>query len=364
MLVSPHFAPSSSLPCSAARGPLDLDRHTRHKSTSPDRYDAHAPVSSHRDYSPDSKEPKRSRYPRQDPAAPHTRSRYPESYTEGGRSKHADPYPEHLLPSRGKRGDRYPIYEPTETGRSRGSWEEETERAVRRKERPARPPPPQSPTERDKVRDRDRKKDRQHYQDRGRDLEWEKDLGKVHRRDREQHPRRARDGGRDRESSRDRGQSWDRHREKDRQRQKDRERARTRSRERHLEDPGYSRDWLREGRASWDEGEDVERERRARGQQRIPSGSEDVFEEPGSNEGRGDAREYGDTRQGEGPGRKRCHTHSTEETGTTASLSPGSAGVFVWCAGVAFCCGSLRWWVNLTSITNVVSASLLSWGQR
>lgn len=319
-------------------------------------------MSSHRDYSPDSKEPKRSRYPRQDPAAPHTRSRYPEHYTEGGRSRHADPYPEHLLPSRGKRGDRYPIYEPTETGRSRGSWEEETERAVRRKERPARPPPPQSPAERHTVRDRDGKKDKQQYRDSSRDLEWERDLGKEHRGDREQDPRRVRDGGRNRERSRDRGQSWDRQWEKERQRQKGR--ARTRSRERHLEDPGHSRDWLREGRASWeDEREDGETERRARGQQRIPSSSEDVFEEPGSSEGRGDAREHGGTRQGEGPSRKRCHTHSIEETGTTMSPAVGSAGVLVWCAGVAFCCGSLRWWVNLTSsITNV--ESLFSWGWR
>lgn len=333
-----------------------MDKPTRHQSTSPDRHDAYAPVGSHRDNSPNynSKEPKRSRYPRQDPAAPHSRSRYPEHYlvAEGGRSRHADPYPDHLLPSRGKRGDRYPNYEPTETGRAKGSWEEETERVVRRKERPARPPPPQSPIERDKAWDRERMKDRQHNQDKGRDLERERRLGKEQRREREQDIRRARTGGRDRERSRDRGQSWDRHRERDRQRQKDkdRERVRTKSRERELEEePGYSRDWLREGRASWEEeGDDGERERRARGRQHIHSGSEEVFEELRKDEGRGDTRELRDTQKGEGPSRKRCHTHPNEETGTTVSPSLGSAGVFVWCAGVAFCCGNLRWWVDLT----------------
>ncbi|XP_029286079.1 coiled-coil domain-containing protein 50 isoform X2 [Cottoperca gobio] len=90
----------------AARRPLDLDKHTNHKSSSPGRNDAYAPVSSHRDYSPDysSIETKRSRYPRQDPAAPHSRSRHPEHYlvAEGGRSRHADTYPEHLLHSKGR----------------------------------------------------------------------------------------------------------------------------------------------------------------------------------------------------------------------------------------------------------------------
>lgn len=257
---------------------------------------------------------------------------------EGGRSRHADPYPEHLLPSRGKHGDRYPDYEPTETGRARGPRGEDTERVVRRKERPARPPAPQSPIERDKAwdRERDRKRDR----DRGRDVEWERHMGKDQRRDRERDLRLARAGGRDRERSRDRGQSGDRHRERDRQRQKnkDRQQARTRSRERGLEEePGHSRDWPREDRASWEEeGDDGERERRARGRQRVHSGPEEVFDELRSIEGRGDTREFWDPRQGEGPGRERSHTYPNGETGTTLRPPLGSAGVFVWCAGVAF----------------------------
>ncbi|XP_071344010.1 coiled-coil domain-containing protein 50 isoform X1 [Trachinotus anak] len=318
----------------AARRPLDLDKHTRHKSTSPGPYDTYAPVSSHRDHSPDysSTEPKRSRYPRQEPAAPHSRSRYPEHYlvAEGGRSRHADPYPEHLLPSRGKHGDRYPEYEPTETSRAMGLGGEDTERVVRRKERPARPPPPHIPIERDKAWDRER--DRQRDRDRGRDLEWEKYMGKDHRRDREQDLRGARAGGRDRERSKDRGHTGDRHRERDRQRQrdKDRPRTRTRSRERGLDEDyleqGHSRDWSREGKASWveEEDDDGERERKARCRQRVHSAYEDVFDEPRSNEGREGTREFWDPRQGEGPGRERIHTHPNGETGRIVHRGSGA----------------------------------------
>lgn len=324
----------------AARKPLDLDKHTHNKSSSnsPGRYDAYAPVSSRGDYSPDysSTEPKRSRYPKQDPAAPHSRSRYPEHYlvAEGGRSRHADPYPEHLLPSRGKHGDRYPNYEATETGRARGPQGDDTERVVRRKERPARPPQPQIPIERDKAGDRE--KDRKQDRDRGRELEMERQMGKNQRRDREQDLRGARAGGRDRERSRDRAQSRDRHRAGDRQRQKDGQRARTRSRERGL-DEDFSERMAREGRVSWEEEEDdCERERRARGRQRVYSSPEEVFDEHRSDEGRGDTREYWDPQQGEGPSRERSHTHPNGETGTTLSPPLGSAGVFVWCAGAAF----------------------------
>ncbi|XP_040895816.1 coiled-coil domain-containing protein 50 isoform X2 [Toxotes jaculatrix] len=315
----------------AARRPLDLDKHARHKSASPSPYDACAPVSSHRDYSPDysSTEPKRSRYPRQDPAAPHSRSRYPEHYqlAEGGRSRHADPYPEHLLPSRGKHGDRYPEYEPTETGRARGSEGEDTQRVVRRKERPARPPPPQNPVERDKAWDRER--DRQRDRDRARDLEWEKHMRKDQRRGRDQDLRGARAAGRDREGSRDRVQSADRQRERDRQRQKDKDRPRmrTRSRERELDDDyleqGHSR--LRDGIASWVEEEDVdERERSAKGRQRVHSGPDEVFDEPRSNEGRGGTREFRDPRQGEGPGREHIHSFPNGETGRIVHRGSGA----------------------------------------
>lgn len=326
-LASTLNSPSSPHP--AARGPLNLDKHTHHKSASPDRYDAHSSVSPHRDYSPDYnlKEPKRSRHPRQDPVSPRCHSGYPDHslVAEGGRSRHADPYPEHLLPSKGKSGDRYQNYEPTETGRARASWEEETERVVRRKERPARPPPPQSPVERHGG-ERERKKDRQHREHRGRDVEWERHLGREQRRDRDH-----REGAREKEWERDRGQSWDRDRDRDRQRHKDRERMRTRSRDRGLdEERGYGRDWQRGGRGSWEEnGDDGGRERRARGRHRVQSGPDDVFEELRNDEERQDDREHWDIREGESPIRKHFDTHLTEETGTTESPSLGSAGVFV-----------------------------------
>ncbi|KAM7012297.1 coiled-coil domain-containing protein 50 [Tautogolabrus adspersus] len=296
----------------AARKPLDLDKHSRHKS--PDQYDEYAPVSSHRDFSPDysSTEPKRSRYPRQDPAAPHSRSKYPEHYlgAEGGRSRHADPYPEHLLPSRGKHGDKYPDYKPIETGR---------ERVVRGKERPARPPPPESLIERDKAWDRER--DRNREKDRGRDVEREGYRGKDHRKDREQDFRSER---RDQERSRDRGHSGDgqREREREKQRQKDRDRrARTRSMERGLEkDPGHSVDRHKNGRASWEEeGDDAERERRAMGRLRVHSGPEEVFDDL-----RGNTRELWDPDLGEGPGRERSNTHPSGETGRIVHKGSGA----------------------------------------
>ncbi|XP_060889590.1 coiled-coil domain-containing protein 50 isoform X1 [Labrus mixtus] len=287
----------------AARRPLDLDKHSRHKS--PVQHDAYAPVSSHRDFSPDysSTEPKRSRYPRQDPAAPHSRSKYPEHYVgaEGGRSRHADPYPEHLLPSWGKHGDKYTYHEPIETGR---------ERVVRGKERPARPPQPQSLIERDKAWDRER--DRNREKDRGRDIERERERhrGKDHRNDREQDFRSER---RDQERSRDREHSGDGKREREKQRHKDRDRqARTRSMERGLEkDPGHRGDWLKDGRASWEEeGDDAERERRGRGRLRVHSGPEEGFDELRDN-----TRELLDPDLGEEPGRERSNTHPSGETG-------------------------------------------------
>ncbi|XP_068447407.1 coiled-coil domain-containing protein 50 isoform X1 [Clinocottus analis] len=317
----------------AARRPLDLDKPTRLKSTSPNRYDAYAPLSPHhRDCSPDysSIEPKRSRHPKQDPAAPNSRSRYPEHHlvAEGGRSRHAEPYQEHLLPSRGKHGDRHPDYEPTETGKSRGPWRDNTDRAVRRKDRPARPPPPQSPKERDKAWDR------KHDRDRGRDLEWERHMEKEQRRDREPDLRGERARGNDGERSRERGLSGDRQRERDRQKQKDkdRQRARTRSRERGLEEePGHSRDGPREGRASWEEGGgDGETEGRARGRQPIHSGPEEVFDELEAHGG--------------------VHSHPNGETGTALSpLLCSEGGVCVVCWSLFFCFGNLRWWVDLTN---------------
>uniref|UniRef100_A0A668AX68 Coiled-coil domain-containing protein n=1 Tax=Myripristis murdjan TaxID=586833 RepID=A0A668AX68_9TELE len=321
----------------AARQPLDLDKSRRYHSSSPGRHNAHTRGSSSRDYSPDysSSEPKRSRYPRQDPAAPHSHSRYPEHYlvAEGGHSRHADPYPEHLVPSRGKHGDRYPDYQPPEISRTRGQKGEYGERVVRRKERPARPPPPHSPIERDKALDRerdnkqrDRERNRHQDRERGREQEWDRDPGKDHRRDRE----REREGVRDRERSRDRALSGDRHRETDRQRHKDRDkhRARTRSRERGLEEHlepvlGHSRDWLREDRVSWEQ-EDDDNEMERRGRQRVHSGLGEVFEEHRNDDVRGETRELWDPWQREGPGRERSHTHPIKETGRIVHRGGGT----------------------------------------
>lgn len=262
---------------------------------------------------------------------------------EGGGSRHADPYADHLLHSRGKY-DRYPDYEPTETGRSRGPRGEYTDRVVRRKERPATPPTPHSPIERDKAWDRE--KARQYDRDMG---DWERQLEKDQRRDMDL--RKVRAGGRDGERSRDGGQSGDRHRERDRPRQKDKDRRlRTRSRDRELEEePEHSKDWLKKDRPSWEEEvDDDERERRARARQRVPSDPDEVFELT-SNEVRGGGKELWDTRQGEGSNRKRSHTHPSKETGT--ALAPlWALGTFVWCAGVVLSFHGNLWWRVLLTL--------------
>lgn len=366
--VTPSATSSYAPLCPAAREPLDLDKPNHHASGSdshsPVRYnDPYTPGGAQRDRSPEysSSEPKINRHPRQDPGAPHSRSRYPEHHlvAEGGSSRQADPYPEHLLPPRGKHGDRYPEHQPTETGRARGQRGEEAERAVRRKEKPARPPQPQSPIERDKGRHKERdywerdlgreknrrrdgERDRHQDRDRGRDLGWGRDGERERRRDGEREPRQ------DKERDRDGQLSSDRHRERDRQRERDKDghRTRTRSRERGLEkdsEPvsGHSRDRPREDRVSWEEGQEGDDddggERERRGRQRVHSGPGEVFEEHWSEEGRGERKEPGDPHHWVGPGRERSHTHPPTETGTTPSPTTGPRGlvwVCVWCWGV------------------------------
>lgn len=305
-----------------------MDKDTRHN----------APTSYHSEYCPNynSVEAKRSRHPKQDPASPHSRTaKYADNYlgVEGVPSRHADLYPDNLQHSIGRHGDRYADYEPIDFGRARSPRMEDADSVVRRKERPARPPPPsQIVIERGRDTHRDR--------DRGRDREWESSIGKDQRREGE--PGR----GRHRERSLDKALSWDRLRERDRQRQKDRQHARTRSSEREIEDdylePGQRRNEPRVAMASWDGGEeDGEREKSAKGRQRVHSGPDEVFEEHRSSKGRADTKEVLHPRQEEGPGRQRSHAYATEETGTTLSPRPGHAGVFVWCAGLLFRCGGL-----------------------
>ncbi|XP_041861424.1 coiled-coil domain-containing protein 50 isoform X1 [Melanotaenia boesemani] len=251
--------------------------------------------------------PKKSRYPKLDSVAPHSRSRYPEHHvvTEGGRSRHADPYPEHL--SRGKHGDRNPEYESAHTDRARDQRGRDTDRVVRRKERPARPPPPQSPIERDKAWDRERQRQ-------GRDWDWERQVRKDQRRDREQDLRLPGDW----EKSRDRGHSGDRYGERDKRRQKDKQRARARSRDRGLDEDfletKQSRDWPMDSRATWDK-EDNDSKRRAGSRQRSHSSPNKAFDEFKSDEGHRNSREFWDPQQGEGPEIEHSHSHPNKETG-------------------------------------------------
>ncbi|XP_029004675.1 coiled-coil domain-containing protein 50 isoform X2 [Betta splendens] len=261
----------------AKRRPLDLDKDTRRTT----------PTSYHREYSPNynSIEAKRSRHPKQDPASPRGRSKYADNClgVEEVRSRHADPSPNNLHHSRSRHGDRYPEYEPTELGRARSPRGEDEDSVVKRRERPARPPPPaQFATERGRDTHRDR--------DRGRDRERESHTGEDQRREGEA------GRGRYRERSQDKALSQDRLQERDRQRQKDRQRARTRSSERDLEENYLELGHRKNGKVamtSWDgEEDDGEREKSARGRQRVHSGPDEVFEEHRSSKGRADTRDY------------------------------------------------------------------------
>ncbi|XP_077439789.1 coiled-coil domain-containing protein 50 isoform X2 [Vanacampus margaritifer] len=295
----------------AVRQPLDLDKPTRHTSSSPD--DVHSPVSIQRDHSPDynSVEPKRSRQPKQDPAAPHSRSRYPEHFpvAEGGRGRHADPFSDQVLSHKGRRGDRYADYEPAESRRARDITGEDPDRAARRKERP--PYSLMSPKERDWERDGDRRYDR----DGGREVDQDHHLRKHQRSDREQDMRTAR-GGRDRERSRDQGHGddWPEVRDKQTHKGKDGQRTRARSRERALDEDVVEPRGDRMSRE--EEDDDPERTRRARGRQQVQSGPDDVFEDLRNNKGRGDSRELW-----EASGKR---TPSSGETGRLVHKESGS----------------------------------------
>ncbi|XP_061594328.1 coiled-coil domain-containing protein 50 isoform X2 [Cololabis saira] len=312
----------------AAR-PLDVDKHSHKKSSSPDRYDAYAPSRPRRNNSPEyySTEPKRTRYPKVDSVAPHSHSRYPEHslVAEGGRSRLADPYPEHLLPSRGKQGDRYPEYEPAHTdGDKDPGGSRDTERVVRRKERPARPPPPQTLKDRDNGYDRGRHK---YDRDGAREQEWERHLAKDHRRGREQDLRHARD----REKSREREYTGPRHAERDgdrrRQKERDGQRARTRSRERRLEEdpfgPEHRGDGPRERSSTWEENE-YDGQRKDGSRQRVRSNTYEVSDNFKKDEVRGNNGELWEHRHGEGHGRERSHSQPNRETGRIVHKGSGA----------------------------------------
>lgn len=188
---------------------------------------------------------------------------------------------------------------------------------IRRKERPARPPPPHTTLE----RDRDREKDRYRH-DRDRDYKMERHVEKEYTRGRERDPRQRRE----REKSRDRITSDDLQRDGDRTRLKERQRARSRERVLDLDalEPPSGRDRLRENRGSWEEEEDGGG-RRARSRQRIHSSPVEVFDPLINGEARGGSREMWDVQQVEAPGRERSHSHPSRETGHAVHKGSGSA---------------------------------------
>ncbi|XP_024135158.1 coiled-coil domain-containing protein 50 isoform X1 [Oryzias melastigma] len=288
---------------------LDVDKCIRQKSRSPDPYGAHSSVRSGRDFSPEyySTEPKRSRYPRQDSAAPQTQLKNMEYYsmTEGGRSRHADTYPEHLLPSRSRHGDRNPVYEHAHTQRAKTYGGAESDGAVRKKEKPERPPPPQNLVERDKTVDRERNRH-----------EMEREAGRDTRRGREQHLKPQR------EKSTDGGHSGDRQAERDRRRPK--QQGRGGSRERGLEEDfletGHSKDWLMESSASWEDGE----ERRDKNRPRVYSIPNEPHDKLRNDEGQGDSRESWESGHGGGRGRERSYSTPTKETGRPGHRGGGA----------------------------------------
>ncbi|XP_061883805.1 coiled-coil domain-containing protein 50 [Entelurus aequoreus] len=222
----------------AARQLLDLDNPVHHTSSS-----SNAVVSSPVDHSPDynSIEPKRSRHPKHDPAAPHSpKYSEPPLVAGGGQRRHADPYPVHQLSPKIRPGDRYPDYEPAESSRAQDS-----ERAVRRKDRPARSP--HGPVERDEGWQRDKRHNR----------DWAREPEHYVRREKDLRMARA---GKDRDGGQ-RDYSEDGHRHKG-------HRGRERPLDHELLEP-------RRGRGSREEEEDEAR--RARARQRVLS--DEVFDE-------------------------------------------------------------------------------------
>ncbi|KAM9502158.1 uncharacterized protein ACWYII_000019 isoform 1-T1 [Salvelinus alpinus] len=279
-------------------------------------------------------------------------SRYPEHHLEGRgegrRGRHGDAHPEHHhSSSRGKHGDRYPDYHHPTEGRSRGKEgqrsrdhqgsqstffadnheprkqrEEEGDRVVRRKERPARPPPPSHiPVKRDEAWDRDRERQR----------EWEREG----ERDRRREPRS------DEEIERDaprQGRHGERLRDQEHSRDKDRHRERTKSKERGLDEvqdepipSSRSRAWDGGGEEAPGPGDD---EGGARARLTLHSGPSELCEEAARRSPRmGRERgERGHRDPGEGPstGKERSHTHpAPREPGRIVQGGPGGRGAVV-----------------------------------
>ncbi|XP_023826979.1 zinc finger CCCH domain-containing protein 13 isoform X1 [Salvelinus sp. IW2-2015] len=279
-------------------------------------------------------------------------SRYPEHHLEGRgegrRGRHGDAHPEHHhSSSRGKHGDRYPDYHHPTEGRSRGKEgqrsrdhqgsqstffadnheprkqrEEEGDRVVRRKERPARPPPPSHiPVKRDEAWDRDRERHR----------EWEREG----ERDRRREPRS------DEEIERDaprQGRHGERLRDQEHSRDKDRHRERTKSKERGLDEvqdepipSSRSRAWDGGGEEAPGPGDD---EGGARARLTLHSGPSELCEEAARRSPRmGRERgERGHRDPGEGPstGKERSHTHpAPREPGRIVQGGPGGRGAVV-----------------------------------
>ncbi|XP_045079416.1 zinc finger CCCH domain-containing protein 13 [Coregonus clupeaformis] len=312
----------------AIRAPLDLDDKPRQ------------PGSNSHSSERDSAEPSTS-----------SLSRYPEHHLEsrgeGSRGKHGDTYPEHHHSnSRGKHGDRYPDYHHPDEGRSRGkegrrsrdpqgsqstffadSHEprrhredrgEEGERVVRRKERPARPPPPShNPVKRDEAWDRER------------DREWEKDIQREPRKSERDSPRQERHGERslDREHSRDKPK----HKEKDRERTKIRERGLDEDQDESIPS-SRSRAWNGGGEEAPGSGDD---EGGPRARLTLPSGpielcEEDVRRSPRMGREKGERRGHRDPGEGPSTGKEHSHTRpAPRNPGRIVQGGPGGRGAVV-----------------------------------
>nr|XP_046157324.1 zinc finger CCCH domain-containing protein 13-like isoform X4 [Oncorhynchus gorbuscha] len=257
-------------------------------------------------------------------------SRYPEHHLEGRegrRGRHGDRYPDYHHPtegrSRGKEGQRSRDHQGSQSTFFADNHEprrqrDEGDRVVRRKERPARPPPPSHiPVKRDEASSRARHR------------EWERDG----ERDGQREPRR------DEEIERD-SQRQERHgerlRDQEHSRDKDRHRERTKSRERGLDEvqdeptPSCrSRAWDSGGEESPSPGDDEEGKGGARARLMLLSGPSELCEEAARRSPRMGRGERGHRDPGEGPstGKECSHTHpAPREPGHIVQGGPGGRG--------------------------------------
>ncbi|XP_050950760.1 coiled-coil domain-containing protein 50 isoform X2 [Labeo rohita] len=221
-----------------------------------------------------SPEPDRKRYP-------NSRSRYPEyEPAELGRSRHPESPSkgrvlEYYSPERRPKERNKPLdLDHTEPRRRKkqDQWDD-LEPVVRRKEKP----PRDYSAGRDKVWDKDRIRDRERERDGRRPKERSRDRNRTRSQDR-LFSGEAKQVDRDRNLDREMDQNGYRHGSRDRQRERGRDgnrgrhKSRDRSRERELDDYGLAptRGWSEES-LEWED---------HKNRLRLPSGPNEVFEEP------------------------------------------------------------------------------------